>query len=51
MKNLQTQINELNAKREAIKAANTGKNDFPVIKRTFTYRKSPAIKAVDVCAL
>jgi hypothetical protein len=27
------------------------REDFPKLKRTFTYRKSPAIKANDVCSL
>lgn len=49
---LQNELNEFNAKRAAFKAEQEVIiNDFPKMNRSYTYRKSPAIKAQDVCSL
>lgn len=48
---LQQEINEVNAKLAKIKAEFKAGGDFPKSKRSFSYRKSPTIKANDVCAL
>ena len=45
---LQKELNEMNAKRKAVIADNTVACDSPALKRTYTYRKSPAIKASDL---
>ena len=45
---LQNEINALNAKRNAVINENTVSCNAPAIKRTFTYRSSPAIKASDL---
>lgn len=48
MNNIQDQIDKLKKEMEAVKKENTVKDDFPEIKRTFEYRKTPIIKAHDL---
>jgi hypothetical protein len=45
---LNKELNEMNAKRLAIKDANSVEDNRPSGSREFTYRKSPAIKAQDL---
>jgi hypothetical protein len=46
MKTLQQEIDALNAKRLAIKTANTVASDFPAMTRERTYRKSISIRTL-----
>lgn len=48
---LQAEINALTAKRNEVNEANSVECGGPVLKRTFAYRTSPAIKAHDVAAI
>lgn len=45
---LTNELNAFNEKRAQEKKDSVLTDDFPAIKRTFTYRKSPAIKAHDI---
>jgi hypothetical protein len=45
---LTKELNEMNAKRLAVKTANSVEDNTPIGPRGFTYRKSPAIKAQDL---
>lgn len=48
---LTKELNELNANRKAVKEANTVECNAPTANRSYTYRKSAAIKATDVGSL
>lgn len=51
---LRKELAKLDADRKARNAASEAfklENPWPKLDRTFTYRKSPAIKAQDVCSL
>tara|TARA_R110000764_G_scaffold176955_1_gene263150 strand:- start:1101 stop:1262 length:162 start_codon:yes stop_codon:yes gene_type:complete len=45
---LTKELNEMNAKRLAVIAANSVEDNTPKSSRGFTYRKSPAIKSQDL---
>lgn len=45
---MQNEINRLNEIRNNVKKENSVKCDYPKSKRTYTYRKSPAIKSADL---
>lgn len=44
--NLHAELDAMNAKREAIKEANTVKCEAPKIKQKFKYYKSPVIRSL-----
>ena len=48
---MQKEIDAMNEARKAIISANSVELDFPKSKRSFTYRKTPAIKSSDIASL
>jgi hypothetical protein len=51
IQNLQKEIDAMNEARKAIINANSVESDFPKLKKSFTYRKSAAIKSSDIASL
>jgi|TARA_R110000744_G_scaffold85789_2_gene167663 hypothetical protein len=51
VRDLQEEMNAMNEARKAIINANSVCSDFPKLKKSFTYRKSVAIKSSDIASL
>lgn len=43
---IQKELELLNATRKAVKNDNTASSDFPKIKRTYTYRETQAVRSL-----
>ena len=48
---LQKELDKIMAKFSKVNFVNTATDNAPKIKRSYTYRTSPAITASDVCSL
>ena len=48
---LQQELDQMNAKFNQVKSENNVTDNAPKIERSYTYRKSPAIKSTDIGSL
>tara|TARA_R110000851_G_scaffold91360_1_gene199516 strand:- start:245 stop:415 length:171 start_codon:yes stop_codon:yes gene_type:complete len=51
IQNLKKEMDAMNNARKSVIHANSVDSDFPKLKKSFTYRKSAAIKSSDIASL